>query len=656
MKTLSVNTLLLLGAASTIAVGAGGNDLPEAYIEFGLMAEELVAPLVPLMDDSRSNFPLTGVPSDHGAMADELEAFTRPGLLLAQWLQMDALPASRREHHFTREEVSGWYRQALLNGTDPEHPAYWGHLLNYHQHGVEMSILTMSLAIAPEWLWEPLSSEEKDQVAAWLGEIRGNARYWNNHLYFAILTIEFLRSVGYDEPGDQEAIDFMFQLLEGMHVEGGWFKDGTNESYDHYNAYAFHTYGLWWSWKFGHTNPARVGRWRAWTQEFIPDYAHFFSASGEHLPYGRSITYRFNSLGVFGLAPQVDLEAIPYGEMRRICRKNLTFFLSQPITQEQGCLSVGWTDQYQGVAEPYTCPGSPYWAAKGLFMLAIPPDHPFWTAPEEPYPAERGDFTRVIEAPRFVLKGIDGAVELLNAGSQVSRSGSRYGTWKWSKLAYRTGLGFLLTPDFDLYPLDAQLTAVPQGFRKRFGRRATIPIAAEPDHLAFIYALGQRDDGVNFNAPIRTDLFPNGEWVLAVHRVKTFVPTQFFHGSFAIGSDRAVFEKTAGDPGYALAGDGERYSAIQNLAGFKKVSWDERVDDASPRTHLTAEYHVTPVLASETIDGRQVLAVLFWAGQEPEKGKPWEVQQAVKGHWQLKHPVLGKWDIADPTLPALSKP
>jgi|TARA_B110000438_G_C15791990_1_gene641118 hypothetical protein len=39
------------------------------------MAEELVAPLVPLMDETRSNFELVGLPSDHGLMADELDAF-----------------------------------------------------------------------------------------------------------------------------------------------------------------------------------------------------------------------------------------------------------------------------------------------------------------------------------------------------------------------------------------------------------------------------------------------------------------------------------------------------------------------------------------------------------------------------------------------------
>lgn len=647
--------LLILGLCLPALAQASNTQLPKAYIEFGQMAEELIAPLVPLMDSERSNFFMEGLPSDHGIMADELEAFTRPTLLLALWLQMEPLPDEARAHSFTKEEVAAWFRAALLNGTDEEHPAYWGHLLNYHQHGVEMSILTMSLTVAREWVWDPLTTDEQAQVLEWLGEIRGNARYWNNHIFFSILTIEFLRSVGDEQPGDQASIDYMFELLESMHLGGGWFKDGTNESFDHYNAYAFHTYGLWWSWKYGHTNPERAERWRAWSTQFIPDYTHFFSATGEHLPYGRSITYRFNSLGVFGLAPQVGLEAVPYGEMRRISRKNLEFFLSSPITQSQGLLSVGWSDQFQAVAEPYTCPGSPYWAAKGLFVLSIPPEHAFWSAPEQPYPAERGDFSRVIGAPRFVLEGVGGEVQLLNAGSQVSRGGgARYGHWKWSKLSYRTGLGFLVAEDFTQYPVDAQLTVSPEGFDFRYGRRATLPVVAKDGHVAFVYALGNRSDEAQFNAPVRSDVYTNGEWVLAVHRVKSFVPAEFFQGSFALGSDSPDFEKSTSGDNYALVSSDEGGVSIQGIAGYSSTIWDERLDESTSRLHLTKDYHVTPVLQAEMATGERILAALYWAGRDEGNGQPWEVVTTDEGDWKFHHPVLGGWHVQDANLPELA--
>jgi hypothetical protein len=617
------------------------------------MAEDLVAPLVPLLEEGSTVIPISGPPSDHGVMADLLESVARPGLLLAIWLQMEPLPAERRKHDFTREEIATWYRRALVDGTDPEAEGYWGHLLNYHQHGVEMAIMTMSLTVARDWIWDPLSREEKDQVADWLGEMRGTARYWNNHLYFAILVIEFLRAEGYGEPGDAEAIQFMFELLEAMHMGNGWFKDGINETYDHYNAYAFHTYGLWWVDQYGHTAPARAARWKAWAHTFVQDYAHLYAASGEHLPYGRSITYRFNGLGVFGLAARTGLGALPFGEMRRICRKNLNFFLSHPIEQEQeqGCLSIGWTDAFHGVAEPYTCAGSPYWAAKGLMMLTLPPEHEFWRAEELPYPAERGNFTRVIPAPRFVIRGLDGEVELLNAGSQVSRgNANRYGPWKWSKQAYRTGHGFLVSDSFHAYPTDAVLTAERKN-GERYGRHPTIPVDASADHMAYLYALGTRDD--DFNLPVRTDLFWNGGWLLAIHRVRSYEPVQYANGSFALGLDSASAAEVATDNGYAIASNGDLYSAVQNVSGLSATRFDSRGADEA-RMHLTHPLHITPVAFGDWSTGeKDLIAVLYWSGTDREKGQPWKLLQIEEGEWRLSHPVLGDWTIQHPMLPKL---
>ena len=640
-----------LGASFAVLMTSGvlwGEALPASYRHFSEMTEELVRPLVALVEEGRATLAIAGPPSDHGLMADELESIARPGLLLALWLQMK--PAT--EHEGEREAVARWYREALVMGTDPSHPEYWGDLMNYHQHGVEMAIMTMSLTVARDWIWDPLSPSEREQVASWLGQIRGNARYWNNHLYFGILVLEFLRAEGHGQPGDGQAIQFMFELLEGMHMGNGWFKDGINETYDHYNAYAFHTYGMWWVSQYGRTDPDRARRWSNWARLFIQDYAHFYAASGEHIPYGRSITYRFNGLGVFGLAAALDLGALPLGEMRRLCRKNLEYFLAHPIGQDQGCLSIGWTDRFHGIAEPYSCAASPYWAAKGLMMLTLPPEHPFWTAEELPYPAERGDFVRVIPAPRFVLRGLDGEVELLNAGSQVSRGNARrYGPWKWSKLAYRTGHGFLVGDDLNAYPTDAVLTVRREATGQVFGRHPTIPLLAERDHLAYLYALGTRDD--DFNLPVRTDVFWKGDWLLAIHQVESREPVTYQHGSFAIGLAAGEPGETEVRDGYALAGDGRLYSAVQSITGFP-VSRIDRRAAGEPRRHLTHPYHATPVIAStEPQTGKSVLAVLLWSGETPGEGQPWTLREGQAGHWSLFHPVLGEWKLENPALPEL---
>ncbi|NBD37154.1 MAG: DUF2264 domain-containing protein [Verrucomicrobia bacterium] len=627
-------------------------DLPESYVQFEQWCQGMVAPLVDLMERGKASLPISGPPSDHGEMADRLEAYSRPSLLAAFWLQMEAVPEEKDRHGVEREKVAEWFRQGLILGTDPEHEQYWGHLTNYHQHGVEMALLAIALDVAREHLWDPLREEEKDQVADWLGQMRGNPRYWNNHMFFSILTLEFLREYGYGERGDKATVDYYFKQLEKMHHGGGWFLDGTNESFDHYNAFAFHTYGLWWAWRFGENDPERAERWRSWSREFIRDYQLLFSEEGGHLPFGRSITYRFNSLSIFGLATLNELDVLPLGHKRRTCRKNLEFFLDKPIEQEQGALSLGWVDEFHGIIEPYSCAGSPYWAAKGLFMTLLPPEHPFWTVEEEKLPAEKGDFVRVVEAPAFVIRGIDGTVELINAGNRCSRSAARrYGAWKWGKISYRSGIGFLTTPDNDRYPLDSALTAERPGGEKRYGRHPTIPIAIGRDHLAASYAFGNRND--YFNTALETHVWWKEGWLLVIHHVETYQPTVLKQGGFALGSERPEFRTETRGRRYAFISNGRQATALQALAGYDTLAFDRRLDDTSPRRHLNHPYHLLAYLATGEREGETFLAHLYWSGEAEENGAPWEAESLRKGHWQLVHPVLGKWDLRHAALPVI---
>ena len=286
-------------------------------------------------------------------------------------------------------------------------------------------------------------------------------------------------------------------------------------------------------------------------------------------------------------------------------------------------------------------------------MLTLAPDHAFWTDDEQPYPAERGDFARVIPAPRFVMRGIDGQIELLNAGSQIARgNGRRYGPWKWSKLAYRTELGFLIGEEINAYPTDAVLTVERQTTGARFGRQPTTPVAVSDRHQAYLYTLGTRES--KFNVPVRTDVFWNGGWVLAIHRASSVEPVRFLHGSFALGLDTNDQATTDAEDHYARASNGTQHSAIQSLGGFTASRFDRRPEDG-PRQHLTHPEHVTPVLTTDWDTGERVLPVLIWAGDDPEDGAPWEPTLTSEGRWTLTHPALGRWDITHDMLPGIER-
>lgn len=251
-------------------------NLPPAYIHWQDSARQLLEPLAALMHPGQADIPLIGPPSDHDAQADRLESFARPLLLAVHWLQS----APRAEDAAFRTRLAQWFREGLVIGTNPDSPHYWGPDASYHQHHVEIGLLAIALQIAPAQIWDPLSQAEKDQVAHWLATARGSGIVNNNHYFMGIHILEFLNQHGYGRPADLTIVDEFLNRLEFMYRGGGWFEDGINQAYDHYNSYAFHFYGLWWARLHGQRDEKRAQRWRDWAKLFVRDYEHFFAASG----------------------------------------------------------------------------------------------------------------------------------------------------------------------------------------------------------------------------------------------------------------------------------------------------------------------------------------------------------------------------------------
>lgn len=275
-----------------------------------------------------------------------------------------------------------------------------------------MGAVVLALEIAPEWLWNPLSQNEKDQVIRWLASTRGTAHHRNNHFFFGVFPLSFLLKHGHGRKSDAIAVADYMNQMERMALGGGWFIDGMNETVDHYNAYAFHYYGLWWSYLFKELDPERAKRWQDWSQEFVRTYAYFFAKSGEPIPFGRSMSYRFAATAPFSLASWLGITDLDAGMIRRLCSLTMNFFLSKPQNQSQGALSLGWVNPFEPIAEAYSCAASPYWSVKGLVPLLIHETHPFWTAPEQPIPSEKEDFEIALPQAGIAVRSHQGEVEL----------------------------------------------------------------------------------------------------------------------------------------------------------------------------------------------------------------------------------------------------
>jgi len=636
----SKKPLIFPGAAANGSVMHPGD-----YAWWRAQAESLLSPLVALMEPDKADLPLIGQASNHGAQADRLESFARPSLLAAHWLASEP----GEDETLSRQQIAEWFRRGLILGTDPTHRQSWGPTANHHQHTVEMAALTLALQIARAELWEPLSAKERKQVANWFAGVRGAGLHRNNHMFFCVLPLAFLEQEGFGRAADREVSRHLLDVLEGMALGDGWFIDGMNETVDYYAAYAWNYYGLWWAKLYGRTDPSRARRWKNWAVKFLKDYAHFFGASGENPPFGRSICYRFAAAAPFALAEYCGVSAIPSGQARRICTRNLEFFLRNSIQQQQGALSLGWLDEFPEMTEAYSCAGSVYWAAKGFAPLLLPRGHEFWRAKEKLLPAEHKDFQRAIPQAGLVVRSHDGEVEVFNNANGICVGNVKFGTWKWGKLSYRSGFGFEIAPAENKYPLDAALTA-DFGDGAIHGRHQCQPVAVAADHCASVYGLGDRFSQKHVS--VETRIWWKGGWQLHWHHVVAHQPAVLRLGTYSLPLHHGSHQSLKLSDKFGGALNTQMGVAIQPLRGFKTVTAHESAPNK--RTHLLAWHSLILTAETDRIEGERDLVALVWAGRSERDCEPWKVASSEAGGLWLRHPLLSEWIIAAEDFPKLT--
>ncbi|CAM5433614.1 hypothetical protein SALBM311S_07053 [Streptomyces alboniger] len=170
-------------------------------------------------------------------------------------------------------------------------------------------------------------------------------------------------------------------------------------------------------------------------ERHLTDYACLFGGDGAPMHQGRSLTYRFATTAPLWLGALTGRTPLAPGQTRRLASGALKYFLERGAVDERGLLTLGWHGPDPAVLQGYSGPASPYWASKGFLGLLLPPDHPVWTAPEEPGPVEREDALTSLAAPNWLLQSTrsDGVVRLHNHGSEDVRYDPYY-----TRLAYST--------------------------------------------------------------------------------------------------------------------------------------------------------------------------------------------------------------------------
>ncbi len=399
----------------------------ETKEDFRQWMHKVLDPLASLYSEGGARLHLGDSGVTYPQVSIEMEAFSRP-----LWALVPFWAGGGRDEKF--EEI---YVKGLTNGTDPGHEEYWGGFTDYDQRFVEMAAIASGMIFAPEKVWEPLSSQAKQNLADWLYGINQYIIPDCNWQFFMILVNVALRKHGYRY--DQEKLDSGLKKVESYYLGEGWYRDGGSAQKDYYISFAMHYYGLLYAAAMEKEEPERCRQFKDRAELFARDFIYWFDEDGSALPYGRSLAYRFGEAAFWSAYVFAGLKGIPAAVVKGILSRHLNWWDSQKIYDRDGVLTIGYAYPNLIMAERYNAPGSPYWGMKSLLCLALPDDHEFWAVKGEPLP-ELSRVKALKQADMIMHR--QGKDVIAYAAGVCEKYGHGHVPEKYSKFAYSTRFGF----------------------------------------------------------------------------------------------------------------------------------------------------------------------------------------------------------------------
>ncbi|MFF3499654.1 DUF2264 domain-containing protein [Streptomyces sp. NPDC003247] len=378
-------------------------------------ADGLLAAVEPYATADRALYHLPGDrESWSGRLSDGLEGYARTFLLAA----------------FRRDEtVLERYAEGLEAGVS----GVWPRIEDHGQPLVEAASIALALRLTRPLLWDRLDDRVRQRAAGWLADALTAKPYPCNWELFPVTVGGFLDAAGCATDAARAAVERGLDRIEQWYVADGWYTDGERRAFDYYNGWAMHLYPVLHAWLAD--DPRLLDLYGGRLARHLADHARLFGGDGAPVRQGRSLTYRFATTAPLWLGALTGHTPLPPGETRRLASGALKYFLERGAVDGRGLLTLGWHGPDPSVLQGYSGPASPYWASKGFLGLLLPPEHPVWTAPETPGPAERADASTPIAAPNWLLQSTrsDGVVRLHNHGSEDVRYDPYY-----TRLAYST--------------------------------------------------------------------------------------------------------------------------------------------------------------------------------------------------------------------------
>jgi hypothetical protein len=506
----------------------------------------------------------------------------------------------------------------IAEGLDPSSPGYWGALGNKDQKLVELSAIAFALLIAKETFWDGLGGATQKRLVSWLSSAQKQAYPPGNWLYFRMMVLFALRKLGAPVDETQASADLAF--LDGCYRGDGWFEDGPEGCYDYYNPWGFHFYGLLYGVFAGKRDPERAARYLDAARRFLPRFAGWFREDGSHIPYGRSLTYRFAAVSAFSACAFAGEEILPWGVLKGLVLRSLRYWFSLPILDRAGVLSVGFGYPNQIMAETYNAPGSPYWGLKAYLPLALTESHPFWQAEELSLPEARQVYAEKV--PGFVISRTNADAVLLCSGQNPHHDSGQTSA-KYNKFAYSARFGFsvsLSSYQLDMCGADSALLLSEDGEFWKERRSVSEKLAGE-NWTASTWKPWR-------DVSVRTLLVSLGDAHLRIHRIQSGRALASAEGGFSVsrrsGGVLAEVPVCGGssDVCAAFPWGSSRIAAIE-----PETRRTGRITASAPSLNVLHTHGVIPMLEGRIEPGEIFLLSAVIAG-DPEPVSAWRFPAA----------------------------
>lgn len=521
--------------------------------------------------------------------------------------------------------VQDYVREMLVNGLNSEKPEHWGQYKEYfdgynyeNQNITELAGLMVGLFFARKQLWDPMEQEERDLIAAEIYQMSIAAfdHSWpNNHYWFPLLAVTVLKRFGYQFERIDEILKTGLDFLESLYIGAGWYKDGEFGRFDYYEAWSLHLYPLLWTLiadnsfqNYEHYRQTYIER----TNQFLQFYIYWFDEKGAHVPFGRSLSYRFAASSVFPVAVLAgcDIEPEIAG---RITAMNIEFFKNNCRFEETEILQEGYLYRTTNVIEGYTSDGGAYWCCKTFLALLIGEDHPFWNYENARLPIEEGNYLVVPKHKgiHMLFQGHDGMITLYNNTAHYCQNNMlshKFGDLKgwYSKFVYHSAAGFgcscsdnvsidnmvaLTTPDRAM--TSHRLGFIDLGYENGILHSKHVPFANDKESIVESWIVPMEDVHVR------------------VHKIRLSQPYYISEGGFALGRW----------DDYCLKERGENFSKVSTREYVSEVRTICRESDilSFGVGYPQANYHLYAPLAEYPMfstkkpldEGEYILASIF---------------------------------------------